>query len=289
MKWIKWIDTMVAVAIVALVMMARGPSMLWAAALNANATCGSTPCGSGFNMSYHDFVNGPGKSSHGTVLINGTNVSVGQCTLCHTPHNALQSVMLWNHHISNNTNFSWTDATATMAGTQFASFPNTYGGPTTKCLSCHDGSVSPSTINWFEGATPTPGTPSCTTTGGVTTCTHAPAAGFNGIMNGTHPVAMPYPCGGVANSYNGVTTGAGLVFTEFLSNPNPNIQLYTDTGGPTGTISHAPSTGCTGTNNGMECGSCHDVHNSAKVQDIDLLRGAISGSAGYLCNNCHNK
>jgi len=284
MKWVKWIDTMVAIAIVALVLGARGPSMLWA----ANGTCGNIACGGGFNGSYHDFVNGPGKSSHGTVLIGSANVSVGQCTLCHTPHQALSTALLWNHHISNNTSFKWTDATATMAGTTYATFPNTYNGPTAKCLSCHDGSVSPSTINWFEGATPTPGTPSCTTTGGVTTCTHTPPAGLNGSMNGVHPVAMPYPCGGAVNMYNGSTTGAAIVSTEWVSSPGPYIRLYTDTAG---TISRAPSTGCTGTNNGIECTSCHDIHNSNQVQDIDLLRGAISGSpaTGYICTECHNK
>lgn len=46
MKWIKWIDTMVAVAIVALVVIARGPSAVWAI-----GNCGNVPCGSGFNLS----------------------------------------------------------------------------------------------------------------------------------------------------------------------------------------------------------------------------------------------
>jgi len=288
MKWVKWIDTMVAIAIVALVMAARGPSLLWATPVN----CGNVACGSGFNGSYHDFVNGPGASSHGTVLINGTNVSVGQCTLCHTPHMALMSSLLWNHHLSNNSFFTWTDANSTMAGTPYANFPNTYNGPTTKCLSCHDGSVSPSTINWFEGKTPTPGTPSCTTSGTppVTTCTHTPPAGLNGSMNGVHPVAMPYPCGGARNSYNGVETGPAIVSSEWVSSPGPYIRLYTYT---SGTVSRATaadgSVGCTGTNNGIECTSCHDIHNSNQVQDMDLLRGKISGATGYICTECHNK
>ena len=281
MKWIKWIDTMVAVAIVALVMMARGPSVVW-----ANGTCGSTPCGAGFNASYHDFVNGPGKASHGTVNLNGTNTAVGQCTLCHTPHAANSTALLWNHHISNNTSFSWTDATATMAGTPYATFPNTYNGPTAKCLSCHDGSVSPSTIYWFEGQVPLPGAPSCTTVGTVTTCTHTPPAGLNGSMNGVHPVAMPYPCNGNQNTYDGVTTGAAIVAGEWNPSPGPNVRLYTDTAG---TITRVANSACTGTNNGIECTSCHDIHNSAQTQDIDLLRGLISGSTGYLCVQCHTK
>src|SRR5208282_4218259 len=175
---------MVAVAIVALVIAARGPWLganSWA--LNASgANCGgNTACGAGFNGSYHDFVGGPGASSHGNVTINGSNVAVGQCTLCHTPHSALLTQLLWNHHLSNNMAFTW-DVNNTFAGTPYATIANNWNGPTTKCLSCHDGSVSPSTINWFEGATPTPGSPSCTSNGSAYTCSHGPVAGLGGQM-----------------------------------------------------------------------------------------------------------
>ncbi len=292
MKWIRWIDTAVAVAIVALVVMARTPGMVWA--LNANGTCGNVACGSGFNGSYHDFVNGPGANSHGTVNLNGTNTTVGQCTLCHTPHKALQTALLWNHHLSNNSQFSWEANATTMAGTPYAVIANSWTGPTAKCLSCHDGSVSPSTINWFEGQTPIPGVNNevCTTTNGVTTCTSPTGppsyiiVGYGGSMMSTHPVAMPYPCNGSPSNYNGVTTGSQIVGAEWISSPALPIRLYQEVGGA---VSRALPGSCTTGVAGIECSSCHDPHNRENI-DMDLLRGYISGGgANYICNECHNK
>jgi len=290
MKWMKWIDTMVAVAVVALVIMARGPAVVWA----TTANCGNVPCGSGFNGSYHDFVNGPGAKSHGTVTFSGANnttttATVGQCTLCHTPHMAIQTNLLWNHHLSNNTQFTWEANAQTMAGTPYAVIANTWGGATTKCLSCHDGSVSPSTINWFEGSTPLAGSPSCPP--GATSpsqCSHVPEFGFNGSMQSTHPVAMPYPCNGNRNTYNASTTGAQIVAIEFAAQPAAPIRLYQDNG--TGFITRAAQGGCSGTNNGMECTSCHDIHNAVgQTLEADLLRGYMSGSSQYICTMCHTK
>lgn len=288
MKWIQWIDAAVAVAIVALVVVARDPS----AAL-ATANCGNNgvTCGSGFNGSYHDFVTGPGAARHGYVVINGANVTVGQCTLCHTPHKALMTALLWNHHLSNNTQFTWEANATTMAGTPYATIANNWTGPTSKCLSCHDGSVDPSTINWFEGKTPTPGPGSACTTdsNGITTCAGNAytIVGAYGSMSGTHPVAMPYPCGGQRSFYNGVETGTAIVSAEWVANPSTNIQLYQDTNGA---VSRSPASGCVTGSAGIECTSCHDPHNGPKVMDTDLLRGMISGGgSNYICNECHTK
>ena len=308
MRWIRWIDTLVAVFVVALVVTARMPVNTWAygsPVINASAKCGKVGCGAGFNGSYHDFVNGPGASSHGYVLYsNGANITVGQCTLCHTPHSALLTSLLWNHHLSNNTQFTW-DISNTMAGTPFATIQNNWNGSTTKCLSCHDGSVSPSTINWFEGTTPVAGTPSCAGTNGTSgPCSRTPDFGLGGAMgtippNGanpqtqgaTHPVAMPYPCKGVASTYDGVTTGSSIVFKEWVSSPALPIRIYTDIGGTTtGTITRGEPGNCTAGYSGIECSSCHDVHNRENV-DIDLLRGYVTGTkaTGYICEKCHNK
>jgi len=294
MKWIGWIDNAIAVAIVSLVLIARSPNLLYA------TNCGNVACGSGFNGSTHDFVNGPLASFGGPlkVNLNGTNTTVGQCTCCHTPHVAIMTALVWNHHLSNNTQFTWEANATTMAGTPYATIANNWNGPTSKCLSCHDGSVSESTINWYEGQTPIPGTPACTYDAGTgkydASCPSYVLIGIGGAMGAqgaskgaTHPVAMPYPCGGNPSLYNGVTTGAGIVGTEWVGSPGPNIQIYQEIGGA---VMHSPAAGCISGSAGVECASCHDVHNSAQTLDMDLLRGYISGSGStYICNECHHK
>ncbi|HTY57024.1 MAG TPA: hypothetical protein VMB26_17585 [Candidatus Binataceae bacterium] len=285
MKWIRWVDTVIAVAIVALVLIARTP-----VAVFANGNCGNVACGSGFNGSFHDFVNGPGAAHDGTVNLNGTNTTVGQCTLCHTPHKALQTALLWNHHLSNNTQFTWEANAVTMAGTPYATIANNWAGPTSKCLSCHDGSVSASTINWYQGQTPVPGTAACQldNSNGLydLDCPSYIIVGIGGNMMSTHPVAMPYPCGGNPSTYNGVTTGSAIVSSEWVASPASPIQLYQNSNGG---VSRSPASGCTSGSAGIECTSCHDVHNK-QAQDIDLVRGMVSGGGStYICNECHNK
>jgi len=80
-----------------------------------------------------------------------TKVTIGQCTKCHTPHQAKSTNLLWNHTLQAIT-YKWDDP-ATTAGTTYATFKgDTYKGPTTKCLSCHDGLLSSTDGMWFNRA-----------------------------------------------------------------------------------------------------------------------------------------
>jgi len=108
-------------------------------------------------------------------------------------------------------------------------------------------------------------------------------------MTGTHPVAVPYPLNNATSTYNGTTIGDGVKRDEFVGNPsNPTaggIKLYNDSGN--GVITSGPKAGATG----IECSSCHDVHNK-QAQDYFLLRGKLAGStkeSGYICLQCHIK
>src|SRR3990172_3083511 len=179
MKGMKWLETIVAFAIVALVLFARG--MPNAASSNTTPTYwnGAHPgeytnftesftMGGGLADSPHDFTESGGAyrmANAVTTNAGGTNyitqTQYGLCTRCHTPHKAIMTLLLWNHNLSSNT-FSW-DVPKTTAGTNLPGggvAPGvsglTYKGPSTKCLSCHDGSVSTSAINWFNHRTPVP-------------------------------------------------------------------------------------------------------------------------------------
>lgn len=236
------------------------PAIVWAAP------------GAGIAGTDHDFSGTGGTQQDPTPI--------GLCTFCHTPHRALQTLLLWNHTLSTST-FSW-DVTKTTAGTDFPTFKgDTYKGPTAKCLSCHDGTVAVGDINWWLGGTPTP----LDNTKHVWPDKHNVGAtgGIAGSMKGNHPVAMPYPYGGLKNTYNGVTTGGEIVFGEWQNPPPSPIRMFNDDG--TGNI----SAGLVGGKSGIECSSCHDPHNKASVDDY-FLRGELKGNTtAYICLKCHIK
>ena len=213
-----------------------------------------------------------------------TKVTIGQCTKCHTPHQAKSTNLLWNHTLQAIT-YKWDDP-ATTAGTTYATFKgDTYKGPTTKCLSCHDGLLSSTDGMWFNRAM-TSASKYVAAAGSLDTG-HEVANGTS--MNKTHPVAMPYPVNGTSNLYNFVQNGAQIEPTEWVANPmaTNKIKLYNDDGA--GNMVAGVNPGRTG----MECSSCHDVHNGARTKDLLLLTGLMSGSnrapGGYICTQCHLK
>jgi hypothetical protein len=233
--------------------------------------------GAGLTGTDHDFT---------TSASNTT--TIGLCSYCHTPHSAISTSLLWNHKLSANT-FAWDDATTT-GGTAYPSIAGaTYKGPTVKCLSCHDGSIAIGDVAVYKGA---PGVYNPDKVGGDPVPTPAMTAkmiGSGGAMKGNHPVGMPYPFGQAANTYNGVTTGANVVKTEFDTAPTSSgavaaIRLFNDTG----TLITA---GAVAGKSGMECSTCHDPHNKAATDDF-FLRGKIAGATkvdGYICLQCHVK
>ena len=306
MKGMKWLETIVAFAIVALVLFARGTPNLsandtppyWNGKL-AGVYTNFAPAytlGGGLATSPHDFTLSSGAyrmaNAVSNATVNGvttnyiTQTQYGLCTRCHTPHRALMTLLLWNHNLSSNT-FAW-DVPMTTAGTNLPGggvAPGvsglTYKGPSTKCLSCHDGSVATSAINWFNEGTPVP--TSLTGFGSTSGINITP--GGAGSMAKNHPLMIPYPIGG--GIYNGIVTGTFLdTSAEYVANPEAKgIHMYQDTG--SGNIIRAKGVS---TNLGIECSSCHDVHNGPDVQGPRLLLGELSGNGGnYICSKCHIK
>ena len=213
-----------------------------------------------------------------------TTVTLGQCTKCHTPHQAKSTNLLWNHTLQS-TSYSW-NVPATTAGTTYATFKgDTYKGPTTKCLSCHDGLMASTDGMWFNRQV-TAGSKYVAPAGSLNSG-HEVSAGAD--MSGTHPVAMPYPFNGAQNQYNFVKTGDNFTATDWVADPmsTNKIRLFKDDG--TGNITAGTLAG----NTGIECTSCHDVHNGSRVKDVMLLTGQLTGSdrspGGYICTQCHAK
>ena len=209
-----------------------------------------------------------------------TRIQIGQCTKCHTPHQAKSTNLLWNHTLSTNT-YQW-DVPATTAGTTYATFKgDTYKGPTTKCLSCHDGSIASTDGMWFNRGWNK-------STKYVGAWSGHEVASEAGSMVGTHPVAMPYPFNNAKSTYNLSTTGDDANLTDWVADPKAlGIRMFKDDGA--GNITAGTALGKTG----IECSSCHDVHNGSRVKDSYLVTGKINGSdrsaGGYICTQCHVK
>jgi len=254
-----------------------------AAAFATGAMAGSAP-GTGMAGSGHDGVS--------------QGFSVAMCVECHTPHAAASTMLLWNHDLSSST-FKW-DVPATTAGTPYPTTSGKlYNGPSTKCLSCHDGTLATQSNEWYEQKFST-GTFKCgmfgtgwCVIGGLATPPTQVGVGA-GTMAGTHPVMMPYPANRLPSTYNGTTTGVGLDAGTYswIDDPTLNgIRLYTDNG--SGIISAAKKGALVIGQTGMECGSCHDVHNGERVQGDYLVTGQLTGNTGgpngYICQKCHNK
>jgi len=267
---------------------AIGAAGLVAATFALPVMAGSAP-GTGFAGSGHDATSRQTTSA---------GVTSGSCTECHTPHQAKATNLLWNHTLSSS-NFSWDEA-VTTAGTKYASFNGqTYKGMSAKCLSCHDGTVATAQGSWFLATMQPTGTSFVgkgfltspwSVIGGLNTGDASGNVRVNngaGHMGGTHPLAMPYPYQGAINTYNNSTTGAGIILSEWVADPSSNnIRLYNDADGTGATISAGAVAGKTG----MECGSCHDVHNGVRVQDEYLVTGKLAGNASpYICEKCHAK
>jgi predicted CXXCH cytochrome family protein len=198
------------------------------------------------------------------------NPATGLCSFCHTPHEAQSTLLSWNHTLSSNT-FSWKLA-ATGAGTPYPTIQgDIYQGATAKCLSCHDGSVAVGDLVRWNGG-PVNSLLNVFISGKA-------RIGKGGNMRGSHPVAMPYPWNNGPSTYNGVTTGPGIVLSAWVADPTTvGIRLYNDDG--SGNIRIGPVAGQTG----IECSSCHDPHNGPGVEDNFFLRGTAAG----ICTKCHN-
>ncbi|MDH3646046.1 MAG: cytochrome c3 family protein [Gammaproteobacteria bacterium] len=205
--------------------------------------------------------------------------ATGVCTFCHTPHKAQSQALLWNHDLSTNT-FSWTDPTTT-AGTEYPTIVgDQYKGVSVKCLSCHDGSVAVGDVGWWNA-----GEPAAPLLNFFIPPNSPGSMGNAGNMFGNHPVAMPFPWNNAPSTYNGKTTGDGIILGDWKSDPQTlGIRLFNDDG------SGNTSAGAVAGQTGIECSSCHDPHNGSGVEDVFFLRGTLGGSdVPYICLKCHTK
>ena len=199
----------------------------------------------------------------GTALIFSDNQSQ-ICVFCHTPHNAIQSVPLWNRSYTPSGAFllytsSKSLTTTTQNSELFSDSQSLF------CMSCHDGTVTElaSRVN-KQGVTDDGA--AINMTGGEANWQNGGAAMLGTNLTNDHPVGFSYGqayADEVASNANGLNA-AGDVSTAF----GGKTVFFKSTGG----------------SDMMECSSCHAVHDNTHAP---FLRTTNAGST--LCLACHAK
>jgi len=176
------------------------------------------------------------------------------CVYCHSSHQATTAIAqdpLWNHTLQVLTTTYGVYASATLDATPVEIGNVTAGSASESflCMSCHDGTVAPSSLyNDPNSGVPT-AIPAITGNSNLGT-----------DLSDDHPINFDYT-GGLA------TTDGGLVTPDSTSSVDAAglIPLFGGSGS-------------------MQCASCHDVHDPT---NIPFLR--VTNVNSGLCTSCHNK
>ena len=191
------------------------------------------------------------------------------CVFCHTPHNAIQSVPLWNRSYTPASAFQlYTSSKSLTTTTQNAELFS--DSQSLFCMSCHDGTVNQlaSRVNKMgvtdDGAAINMAGGAAIWTGGSDS-TGAAMLGTN--LTNDHPVGFSY---GQAYTDEGGAAG-GLRLGSAVSGAFGGKTVFFTA--DSGNVSDS-----------MECSSCHAVHDNTYAP---FLRTTNSGST--LCLACHNK
>lgn len=188
----------------------------------------------------------------GGVYTGGT---MSSCQYCHTPHHAeAATAPLWNKTLTATT-FTLYGGGSTLAGTTV----NQPGANSLTCLTCHDG-----TLNVGDVVT---GTSDVLVNAGVlvaiTGVMDPATGGYIGTdLSDSHPVGMVYNSG---------QTLAGL---------NPTVVASGSDGLIAGSWKIYGGLDNAGT---VECGSCHDPHNTTAGETPFL-----KGTSNTICSDCHS-
>ena len=247
--------------------------------------------------SQHDLTSG-GQPQGG-----GTAVTDEVCVFCHTPHGAdiAAPVPLWNKVL--NTNQGRFTRYSTLATPSFDSQEAPVGSVSLACLSCHDGTQAMDVVLNSPGSggyNPNGARVDGTLLGpmvGVPAGAPIPALGED--LSNDHPISMQYGAGGCdANDAPGTCPGplgdTDFVLPEMAVINGQQIWWVDGAIGTAGTrektdmlLYSRPDLGTV--QPFVECGSCHDPHNSddAAGTQVSFLRQTNAASA--VCTACHVK
>ncbi len=245
--------------------------------------------------SKHDFTSGGGAQ-------NTTTATDEVCVFCHTPHGAdtTAPVPLWNKVL--NSNEARFTRYSTLATPSFDSLEAPVGSVSLACLSCHDGTQA------MDVVLNQPGSGGYNAAGAeidpaIVKMTGTPIPNLSEDLSNDHPVSMQYGGGGASDA-DGDGVFAGTLGDPDFNDPvkatiNGQAIWWVDSGGGTAETrektdmllyTRSDAIGGGGTVEPfVECGSCHDPHNSdtAGGTQVSFLR--TSNAASAVCTACHTK
>lgn len=173
------------------------------------------------------------------------------CAFCHTPHNAVPNVPLWNRNATGNTYKLYTSSGTLGAAAKGASLPAT--SISLLCLSCHDGTLA----NLGDRVTNKPGGTAITMTDGTgNNAWVTSGANLGADLTNDHPIGFSYTTAVTQESNLNVIATATTRGAVFFGAAKDRI----------------------------ECSSCHMVHDNTYSP---FLRTTNANSA--LCLACHIK
>lgn len=262
---------------------------------------GSYASAQGFIVgSKHDFTAG---GSAQQVTTDAVTDQV--CVFCHTPHGADTSapVPLWNKLITTRAYTRYSE----LATPSFDAREAPVGSVSLACLSCHDGVQAMDVVLNAPGSGGYDATGNEIDPGAIGPMTGTPipvVAETNGVfaldLSNDHPISIQYAGGGLdANDPDGAADPLSLVDPDFNVPIKDTINLqpiwWVDSaGGTANTREKTDMLLYTRDDLGVdepfvECGSCHDPHNSDNSGGTQVSFLRTSNTASNVCTACHLK
>ncbi|MDH3715378.1 MAG: cytochrome c3 family protein [Gammaproteobacteria bacterium] len=227
-----------------------------------------------------------------------TNNTDEVCVFCHTPHGSdiAAPVPLWNKVLGAPGSYT---QYSTLQTPTFDSTEAPVGSVSLACLSCHDGTQA------MDVVLNSPGSGGYNAAGnqidqvaiGNMVGTPVPMLGTD--LTNDHPVSMQYGGGGATAAD---PPGA---FAGTLGDPDFRAPIRADVNGnPVWWVDSPVGTALTRESTDMilyarpdlgavqpfvECGSCHDPHNSASQGPTSVAFLRINNTASQICTTCHTK
>jgi len=232
----------------------------------------------------------------------GTTATDQVCVFCHTPHGADVSAPapLWNKVLAADggrfTRYS------TLNTPSFDSAEAPVGSVSLACLSCHDGTQAMDVVLNSPGSGGYNAGGAQIDPGAIGTMTGTPVPTLGEDLSNDHPISMQYGGGGA------LATDPDGVFGGTLGDPDFNLPVKeTINGAPIWWVDSAVGTAnvrektdmllytrdeasvAGGPQPFVECGSCHDPHNSSTQGQGSVAFLRTSNAASAVCVACHTK